>query len=82
MFLPWEKWLPPWLFGPLLVAGGVFALAFEGARLAWWEWVLLPIGVAYGAWGTWAWFMTRQNVFAPIAGLETEKDGKNSRADE
>jgi len=61
--LPWEKWLPPWLLGPLLVAIGIGALIFD-ERLAWWEWALLPLCAIWGGWGTWMWFAKGENVFS------------------
>ena len=60
--LPWEKWLPPWIFGPILVIIGVGALVLQ-EKLAWWELVLMPLTALYGAWGTWEWFSKRRNVF-------------------
>ncbi|MFZ6777693.1 hypothetical protein ACO0LD_12755 [Undibacterium sp. Ji83W] len=60
--LPWEKWLPPWLIGPFLVIAGI-GMLISDKHLAWWEWVLLPIGMIYGAWGTWVWFTTQRNIF-------------------
>jgi len=60
--LPWERLLPPWLLGPLLVLVGVGALLFD-KHLAWWEWLLLPLTALFGAWGTWVWFATGENVF-------------------
>ena len=63
MLFPWEKFLPPWLLGPILVAIGIYALVFDARRLAWWDWMLLPGVIAFGAWGTWAWFAKGENVF-------------------
>ena len=62
--LPWEKWLPPWLIGPFLVIVGIGAL-LRDKDLAWWQWLVFPLAVIYGAWGTWVWFTTRRNIFNP-----------------
>ena len=63
MLFPWEKFFPPWLLGPILVAIGIHALVFDTRRLAWWDWMLLPGLVAFGVWGTWAWSAKGENVF-------------------
>lgn len=60
--LPWEKWLPPWLIGPLMVIIGIGALLWS-QDLAWWQWLLLPMCAIYGGWGTWVWFTARRNIF-------------------
>jgi hypothetical protein len=62
--LPWEKWLPAWLLGPILVAIAVGALVLD-KRLSWWEWILLPLTAVFGAWGTWMWFSKGENIFNP-----------------
>lgn len=60
--LPWEKWLPPYVFGPLLcmIAGAVLVFS---RPLSWWELLLMPVAGIWGAWGTWVWFKTGRNVF-------------------
>lgn len=61
-FLPWEKWLPPYVFGSLMCVGcGFFLLYYPGLR--WWEIVLLGFGFVWGALGTLFWFITRRNIF-------------------
>ena len=62
--LPWEKWLPAWLLGPILVVIAVGALVFD-KRLSWWGWILLPLTAVVGAWGTWVWFARGENIFNP-----------------
>ena len=62
---PWEKWLPPYVFGPLISIGSICIFAFA-RPLSWSQ--LLGIGfcVIYGAWGTWVWICTRRNIFWPF----------------
>jgi hypothetical protein len=76
VFFPWEKFLPPWLLGPLLVAVGIWAMA-TGRNLAWWHWVLLPIAVAVGAWGTWMWFAKGENVFKTSKRSDQPDNGRS-----
>jgi len=61
-FLPWEKWLPPYVFGPLLCIGSGWVLFFSPA-LSWWKISLCVFGIVFGAIGTGIWFATRRNVF-------------------
>jgi hypothetical protein len=63
-FLPWEKWLPPYVFGPLLCIGSACVLGFA-RDLHWWNIALLGFGIVYSAWGTWVWISTRRNIFWP-----------------
>ena len=58
-FLPWEKWLPPYVYGPLLCVGSIWLLIDSPG---WWALLFAPLG-AFGAWGTWVWFRNRRNVF-------------------
>jgi hypothetical protein len=60
--LPWEKWLPPYVFGPLICASGICILVF-GRPLSWWEILLAAFSVIYGALGTGVWIATRRNMF-------------------
>ena len=39
-FLPWEKWLPPYVFGPLICVASTCVLGLE-RDLHWWNIVLL-----------------------------------------
>ena len=55
-FLPWEKWLPPYVFGPLICVASACVLGLE-RDLHWWNIVLLGFGIVYGAWGTWVWIL-------------------------
>ena len=64
-FLPWEKWLPPYVFGPLICIGCACELVFARDP-QWWKIVLLGCGIVYGAWGTWVWISTRRNIFWPL----------------
>ena len=61
-FLPWEKWLPAWVVGPLLCAGSIAALVLDGG-LHWWEYIVLPLVALLGAWQTWVWFKEGRNIF-------------------
>lgn len=61
-FLPWEKWLPPYVFGPLMCVGCGLVLMYT-IGLRWWEILLLGFGAVFGALGTLVWFMTRRNIF-------------------
>jgi hypothetical protein len=61
-FLPWEKWLPPYIFGPVLCGGSACVLVFCHG-LHWWEILTLGIGVIWGAVGTLIWLLTGQNTF-------------------
>jgi hypothetical protein len=70
--LPWEKWLPPWLYGPLIFVGSIFGL-FYSQDLHWWEYLLLPMAALMGAWATWVWFKHRRNIF------DEEKSGAEGR---
>jgi len=60
--LPWERWLPPYIFGPLLCIGSILALVFD-TNLAWWEFVVFSLVAVLGAWGTWVWYSTGRNIF-------------------
>jgi hypothetical protein len=66
--LPWEKWLPPYVFGPVMCVGSLAVLVFS-PELAWWWQVVLVLWAAYCVWGTWMWFRYRRNAFDP-----SEKD--------
>lgn len=59
--LPWEKWLPPYVYGPLLCLGSIAMLVFSKA-LSGWEWVLLPLAACIGAWVTWVWITTGRHL--------------------
>ena len=61
--LPWERWLPPQVYGPLIAAGSIWALSAQACSLAWWEWVLFGLGAVYGVGGTVYWAVTRRNLF-------------------
>jgi hypothetical protein len=60
--LPWDKWLPPYIFGPLLFLGAILLLTFA-SDLHWWDYVVLPGASALGAWTTWMWFKYRRDIF-------------------
>jgi hypothetical protein len=62
-FLPWEKWLPPYIYGPLMCVGAILGLCFS-RPLRWWEALLLPFAGLMGAWATWVWFKQGRNIFA------------------
>jgi hypothetical protein len=74
-FLPWEKWLPPYIYGPLLFAISVAGLLFE-RPLRWW-FVLLPFSAGLGAWATWVWFKEGRNIFDETTDNSSKtKDGE------
>jgi hypothetical protein len=60
--LPWEDWLPPYVFGPLLCIGSILFLLF-GGDLSWWQIIVFSFGAAFGGWGTWVWFSAGRNIF-------------------
>jgi hypothetical protein len=62
--LPWEKWLPPYVYGPLLCAGSIAFILFS-QTVSWWEWVLLPLAACMGAAVTWVWVTTGRNLLEP-----------------
>ena len=68
-FLPWEKWLPPYVFGPLVCLGSLWILGFA-RNPPWWKIGLLGLGIVYSAWGTWVWMSTGRNIFRP------DRDGR------
>jgi hypothetical protein len=75
-FLPWEKWLPPYIFGPLLcVISLVGVWNFKGLSL--WACLLLPFAGLWGAWGTWVWFTTGRNVFADETPKKKQPEGES-----
>lgn len=61
-FLPWEKWFPPFILGPLLCIGPILALLYT-SEFVWWEFILAPLTSLFGAWGTWVWFIHGENIF-------------------
>ncbi|MDD2721109.1 MAG: hypothetical protein PHH47_07370 [Gallionella sp.] len=76
--LPWEEWLPPYIVGPALCLISILAIVFDPS-LSWWEYLVLPFGGIFGAWGTWVWFSTGRNVFRlsekkPAENLESKSD--------
>ena len=77
-FLPWEKWLPAWVLGPLLIVISVAALAFDG-NLHWWEYILLPLVGLLGVWQTWVWFKEGRNVLRDDPVVQSESSEKESR---
>jgi len=60
--LPWERWLHPLIYGPLLMVISIWVM-YAKTSLAWWEWLLLGGTGLFGAWGTLHWVLTRRNVF-------------------
>jgi hypothetical protein len=69
-FLPWEKWLPPYIFGSLLCLGSICVLVFARDP-SWWQMVLTGFGVVLGGWGTWVWFSAGRNIF-DLSGRKTK----------
>lgn len=70
-FLPWEKWLPPCIYGPLLCLGSIALIVFS-QPLRWWEWVMLPLAACIGALVTWVWITTGRNL------LETDRNARRT----
>jgi hypothetical protein len=71
--LPWEKWLPAWLVGPLLVVSAVCGL-FLDRQLRWWEYIALPVAGLLGAWTTYAWLKDGRHIFREAYGsVESDK---------
>jgi hypothetical protein len=60
--LPWEKWLPAWIVAPLLCGGSIAALVLDHT-LSWWQYILLPLSAALGAWATYVWFKDGRHIF-------------------
>lgn len=60
-FLPWEKWLPAWLLGPLMCIGSLVLLVISRER-SWWEYIVFPVCSLLGAAQTWVWFKTGRNI--------------------
>jgi hypothetical protein len=60
--LPVEKIVPKNLRGPLLAAGSAALMFFDPARLRWWDWVLLPMGVVAGIWLSWDYFQGHRHL--------------------
>jgi hypothetical protein len=77
-FLPWERWLPPYIYGPLMCVGSILLLIFS-RPLRWWEFVLLPLSAAFGAWVTWAWFAQGRNVLKEMTGSASPPDDREPR---
>ena len=61
-FLPWEEWLPPYVFGPLICIGSICIYVFAGT-LSWWQMLGVAFCVIYGALGTCVWIATGRNIF-------------------
>ncbi len=71
--LPWEKWLPPYVLGPLLCIGSTCIAVFDRG-LHWWQGCLLGFVAVFGAVGTAMWFATGINLFHPAASNKTSND--------
>ena len=70
--LPWEKWLPAWLLGPLMCIGSLVLFVISHER-RWWEYIVFPLCALLGAAQTWVWFRTGRNILneeAPAPGPE------------
>lgn len=78
-FLPWEKWLPPYIYGPLMCAGSILILCFS-RPLRWWEFLILPLGAFTGAVVTWVWLKEGRNIFNDASDT-TPLAKKNKSAD-
>jgi len=70
-FLPWERWLPPYVFGPLLCLCSILVL-FNYTRFAWWQLILSTLSGLFGAYGTWVWAKTGKNIFLVPSKADSE----------
>jgi hypothetical protein len=59
--LPWEKWLPAWVLGPVLCVGSVVLLVLGGEH-AWWQYILFSIAAIVGAAQFLVWVRTGRNI--------------------
>ena len=64
--LPWERWLHPLIYGPLLTVIAIWGM-YAKTSLDWWVWLLLGGAALFGAWGMLHSALTRWNVFDPLA---------------
>jgi hypothetical protein len=80
-FLPWEKWLPPYIYGPLISVGSICILVFF-PDLSRWQTIGCWFCIIFGLVGTAMWLSTRRNIFdvaAPPARDQSQKnDGDDS----
>jgi hypothetical protein len=76
--LPWEKWLPAWLMGPLLFIGSTAALLLDRS-IHWWEYILLPGAAMLGAYQTWVWFKERRNILCEDSSPIDSGNNENSK---
>ena len=61
-FLPWERWLPPYIYGPLLSVASICILTLR-TQIQWWEWIVCPMSFGLGIYCTWIWFKTGKSIF-------------------
>ncbi len=60
-FLPWEKWLPRWLHGPIHCAVAVIGVVASHDQLGWFGWLGAAFLFFVGLLLTYAWFIDRRN---------------------
>ena len=61
-FLPWERWLHPMIYGPLMTLVSIWVL-YDKASPTWWQWLLFGSTAVLGVWGTFQWVVGRRNIF-------------------
>ena len=79
--LPWEKWLPPYVFAPLLCVGSAVLFFMSLSDPHWWELVFLPLASIFGGWGSWRWFKYRENVFLLGVAAKNERSKETDGRD-
>lgn len=70
-YLPWEKLLPPYVYGPLMCIGSV-AYLFLGEPKHWWGYVMAVASCLTGAWITWKEGAEDQNASKHNADKDSE----------
>jgi hypothetical protein len=71
-FLPWEKWLPPYVYGPAFIAISLL-LVFSDEPGSWWHYALLLFAFAHGTWVTWMWIRHGRNVLKELDSTSPKK---------
>ena len=60
-FLPWEKWLPRYIYGPGLCAVAAISGLLGGENFEWFEWLVCTLVFLAGLLLTYAWFRDRRS---------------------
>jgi hypothetical protein len=66
-FLPWERWRPPYVYGPIFILMPSL-LFFAEEPPAWWHYLLAVFALFHGAWVTWMWARHGRNVLRETGG--------------